>query len=73
MDDDPGLALSPDMPVDATGAVDLEEPGTEGHTSRGLALAFVALLSILVLLGTTGIAAAASTLLGGGPYDCGGG
>jgi len=48
------------------------EIATERHPSRWLALAFVALLSVLVLLGTTGVGAAAANLLAGPEFACGG-
>jgi hypothetical protein len=48
-----------------------QERPAEARPSSWLALAFVALLSALVLIGTTGIGAAAASLLEG-PYGCGG-
>lgn len=73
MDNDPGIAPSADEPVDPARDLPAEPEGTERGPSRWLVLAFVALLSTLVLLGTTGIGAAASSLLGGGANGCGGG
>ena len=49
-----------------------EQRPTEVPPSRWLALAFVALLSTLVLIGTTGVGAAAATFLGGPEVVCGG-
>jgi hypothetical protein len=48
------------------------EVATERRPSRWLALAFVGLLSTLVLLGTTGVGAAAANLLAGPEFVCGG-
>jgi hypothetical protein len=66
-----GLTSAPSKPEVAAPAVPLDHHGIEGTPSRWLALAFVALLSALVLLGTTGIGAAASRLLGDQPASCG--
>lgn len=73
MDNDLGIAPPPDEPVDPARDLPAEPEETERGPSRWLVLAFVALLSTLVLLGTTGIGAAASSLLGGGANGCGGG
>lgn len=73
MENEPGIAPPPDELVDPARDVPAEPQGTERRPSRWLVLAFVALLSMLALLGTTDIGAAASSLLGGGAYGCGGG
>ena len=70
--EDEQVGLPAGEPVEPASDAPAEQQGIEGSPSRWLVLAFAALLSILVLLGTTGIGAAASTLLGGPPVDCGG-
>ena len=66
------LSIGAGEPDESAPDAQVEQPWTDRPPSRWLVLAFAALLSILVLLGTTGIGAAASTLLGGQPVDCGG-
>ena len=70
MDEQPLPAA--DVPVDQAPDAPPEHPGIEGTPSRWLVLAFVAMLSALLLISTTGIGAAAASLIGGSPYDCGG-
>jgi hypothetical protein len=60
---------------DATGSaagVAIDHSGIGDRPSTLVVLAFIALVSALALLGTSGVAAAASTFLGGPPVDCGG-
>jgi len=63
---------STDEPIGPASDAPTEQPATERRSSRWLVLAFVALLSTLVLIGTTGIGAAAASLLGGPEFVCGG-
>ena len=70
--DEAQLSSPADEPIEPAPNAQTEQAGTEHPPSHWLVLAFAALLSILVLLGTTDIGAAAASLLGGSPGDCGG-
>ena len=71
MDED-AAEPTPSESVEAQASANVEDSATNAR-SPWFKLAFVGLLTALVLLGTSGVGAAAYSLVAGDPYACGGG